>query len=254
MNIEKKYSCQFLWEEPVEYKGITLYPVMCKDIQLFFASVNCLLYDPLRYDSEISTLPRLYFLTDIINHTKDDEYVMKNTFLCEMFVCLQNMLNLVLGENQKFDFVQHNNRWFLQIYKFDNNGNVTTIDVRAKDFNIIREIILHQNGVEYDDTFIHEDIRQFIKEQETRENNPEITIEDYINAFISLTHWKKSEIKEISLRQFNGIIDKSLSHDSYNMQMSASMSGFVSFKGKINHWLSTSQKNQIYEKYFKEVK
>lgn len=251
-DIEKVYGTQFLWDEPVEYKGIMLYPVTCKDIHYFFSWVNCLLYDPLRYNSTISTLPRLYFLTDILNHQNDAEYIMRNKFLYEMFICLQAILQLVLGENQTFNFVENKGKWYLQIIKHIDEKDII-IDLRAKDFETLREIILHQNGVEYDDTFIHEDIRKWISEQELKENSECSTIEDYLNAFITITHWKKNEVKELSLRQFNGIIDKALSHDTYNLQMTASMSGLVSFKGKINHWLTTNRKNKIYEKYFKEV-
>ena len=55
-DIEKLYSTQFLWDEPVEYKGIILYPVTCKDTQDFYSCVNSMLYDPFRYNSVISTL------------------------------------------------------------------------------------------------------------------------------------------------------------------------------------------------------
>lgn len=250
--IEKLYETQFLWDEPVEYKGITLYPAMCKDMQDFFSCVNCLLYDPLRYNSMISTLPRLYFLTDILNH-KDEKYIIQNEFLFAMFICLQKLLKLVLGENQDSNFVENKGKWYLQIIKHMDGEDDISIDVRAKDFDALREIILHQNGVEYDDTFIHEDIRKWIAEQEAKDNTQYSTVEDYLNAFISVTHWKPQEIKGLSIRRFNGIIDKFLSHDTYNLQMTASMSGLVSFKGKINHWLTTNRKNKIYEKYFKEV-
>lgn len=253
-NIEKLYSTQFLWDEPVEYKGITLFPVTCKDIQDFYSYVNCILYDPLRYNSVISTLPRLYFLTDILNHQDDAEYIMQNEFLFAMFICFQKLLKLVLGENQDFNFAENKGKWYLQIIKHIDWADDISIDIRAKDFDILREIILHQNGVEYDDTFIHEDIRKWLEEQEARDNTQYSTIEDYLNAFISVTHWKPQEVKELSIRRFNGITDKFLSHDTYNLQMTASMSGFVSFKGKIDHWLTTNKKNQIYEKYFKEVK
>ena len=252
--IEKLYETQFLWDEPVEYKGVALYPVTCKDIQDFFSCVNCLLYDPLRYNSVISTLPRLYFITDILNHQDDAEYLIKNEFLFAMFICFQKLLKLVLGENQSISFENNKGKWYLRIVKHIDGTDDISIDIRAKDFEILREIILHQNGVDYDDTFIHEDIRKWIEEQESRDKSQYSTIEDYLNAFISVTHWKPQEVKEFSLRRFNGIIDKFLSHDTYNLQMTASMSGLVSFKGKIDHWLSTNHKSKTYEKYFKEVK
>ena len=248
--IEKLYGTQFLWDEPIEYKDIILYPVKCKDMKIFFSCVNCFLYDPLRYNLEVSTLPRLYFLTDILNHKEDIEYFTNNKFLYEMFICFQLLLSLVLGGKQQFNFVENNKKWFLRI----TNSQGKNVDIRAKDFDELRAIILHQNGVDYDDTFIHEDIRRWIDEQESKENSAYSTIEDYLNAFISITHWKPEDAKELSLRRFNGIIDKSLSHDTYNSQITASMSGFATFKGEISHWLISNKKNKIFEKYFKEVK
>ena len=44
-----------------------------------------------------------------------------------------------------------NRKWYLQIIKHIDGEDDISIDIRAKDFGILREIILHQNGVEYDD-------------------------------------------------------------------------------------------------------
>lgn len=254
-NIEKLYNTQFLWDEPVEYKGITLYPVTCKDIQDFFSCVNCLLYDPLRYNSMISTLPRLYFITDILNHQDDAEYIMQNEFLFAMFICFQKLLKLILGENQEFNFMENKGKWYLQIIKHNEGIDDISINVRAKDFDVLREIILHQNGVDYDDTFIHEDIRKWIEEQESLDESSQSTIEDYMEAFMmQIGSCNIETYKKVTIRRFNRIVDKILSRENYNIQKTASMSGFVTFKGKIDHWLSTNHKNKTYEKYFKEVK
>ena len=65
---------------------------------------------------------------------------------------------------------------------------------------------------------------------------------------------KLEDFKVVPLRRFNRIIEKMLSRENYNIQMTASMSGFVTFKGEINHWITINKKNSIYDKYFKECK
>jgi hypothetical protein len=257
-NIEKIYESNLLWSEPIEYKGITLYPVKCADIQIFYSSVQSLLYDPLRYNSTISTLPRLYFITDIINHQNDVNYCSQNILLFHLYIQFQFLLKLVLGENQTFAFIPHNGKNILQIRKQiveENEIKENVINVKAKDFDFIREIILHQNGVDYDDTFIHEDVRNWILEQESAEKSNSPTVEDYMEAFmLESGSYNIEDFKQVPIRRFNRIVEKIVYRENYNIQMTASMSGFVSFKGKIDHWMAVNKKNSIYDKYFKEVK
>lgn len=248
--IERDYEEQLTWGNPINYKGINLYPVTCKNIYRFNLSIYPLLYNPLRYPTEISTLPRLYFLTDILNYQQDILYLQNNIFLLQMHKCLLDLLTLVL-KDQKFEFVNNNGKWFLRVDTVDNKK----IDVKVKDFEMIRQIILHQNGIAYDDTFVHEDIRKWIDEQEKADKSPKAITEDYIEVYLlqsGLQNIKK--IKKVPLRRFNRIIDKILSRENYVIQTTASMSGFVTFKGKIDHWLVTNKKNSIYDKYFKEIK
>ncbi len=256
--IEQAYGNKFLWSEPIDYKNITLYPVKCADIQTFYASVYSLLYDPLRYDSLISTLPRLYFLTDILNHREDVCYFEKNQFLFQLFIQLQFLLKSVLGDKQPFSFEDNKGKWFVRVTKqVEEEGQVKDIavDIKAKDFDMIREIILHQNGIDYDDTFVHEDIRKWIAEQESAEKSAQATIEDYMEAFMmQMGSCDSEKFKDVPLRRFNRIVEKILSRENYTIQKTASMSGFVTFKDKIDHWITVNKKNSIYDKYFNEVK
>lgn len=248
--IEELYASNFLWGEFIDYKGIKLYPICCSEIEQFYSSIYALLYDPLRFNGEISTLPRLYFLTDILNYQDDADYIRQHMFLLQLFIQLQLLLKLTL-KDQNFEFKNNKNKWYLQITTIENS----VINVKAKDFDKIREIILHQNGVEYDDTFIHEDIRQWIEQQEENDKSSSPTIEDYVEAFMLQTGSCDIEnIKSVSLRRFNRIIEKMLSRENYNIQMTASMSGFVTFKNEIDHWIAINKKNSIYDKYFKELK
>lgn len=247
--IESKYSREFLWGLPVQYKGINIYPVRCEHLHEFYYAIYCLLYNPLRYNSEISTLPRLYFLTDIINHFSEQDYLSENTLLFQMFIQLRKILELVLLE-QTFNFEQKNKKWFLRIV-----SKSQAIDINAKEFENIRRIILAQNGVEYDDTFIHDDILNWIAKQEKSEKVPPATIEDHIEAFIMETgQINEDDIKKMPIRRFNRISGKIIARENYTIQTTASMSGFVTFKGKIEHWLTINKKNSVYDKYFNELK
>lgn len=44
--IERTYENELLWSEPINYKGITLYPVTCQNIRDFNKLIPALLYDP----------------------------------------------------------------------------------------------------------------------------------------------------------------------------------------------------------------
>lgn len=79
-NIEIEYGMQLQDYTPIDFKGVTIYPVTYKYIYEFYGAINVLLYDPLRHPSIISTLPRLYFLTDILNHLDDEQYIKDKTY------------------------------------------------------------------------------------------------------------------------------------------------------------------------------
>ena len=256
-DIEIEYGVQLQEYKPIEFKGITLYPVFYRDINVFSAAIYSLLYDPLRHSLPISTLPRLYFLTDCINHQNDGEYVNAHPDLINLWTQLTVLLSLVLKE-QKFNFVDvGNGRWALVVYKQVTDTETQEIIIRAKDFEKMRKIILHQNAVDYDDTFVHEDIRQWIEEQEKTEEQKRVTIEDYREVYAFGTNmresWNLENFYPMPLRHFYRGVDKILARENYNIQMTASMSGLVSFKGEITHWMTANKKNSIYEKYFKEL-
>ena len=243
--IERTYEDELLWSETINYKGITLYPVTCQNIRDFNKLIPALVYDPLRYPTEVSTLPRLYFLTDILNH--DVEYWNNNPLLGQMLISTMGLFELVLRD-QKFEFKQkeNSNKHFLRVWISESQY----IDFKAKDFEKIRQIILVQNGVNYDDTFIHEDIRRWIEEQEKADKTPEMDIEDRIEAYMIITKCCDiNKVKQVPLRQFNRILDKAFSREHYCGALSNPM-----FDGKINHWATDdNNSNSLFDKYFKEV-
>ena len=248
-NIEEVYKKELFNGEPIVYKDVKLYPVKCNKLIDFYSCIQVLLYDPLRYPTEVSALPRLYFLTDIINHQNDEEYINKNPMLLIFFAQLQYLLGLVFSDEQNVELREHKGRWYISVKSDDK-----WVDIKAKDFDVIRKIILHQNGIDYDDTFVHEDIRQWITEQQAKEDGEPATLEDYKEAFmLSLHIADESVINNVTIRRFNRIVEKTITRENYNIQMTASMSGFVTFKGKIDHWLHIEKKNRIFDKYFKTL-
>ena len=243
--IERKYENELLWDYPIVYKGVTLYPVTCANILNFNRYIPALLYDPLRYPTEISTLPRLYFLTDILNH--DADYCNNNLLLGRLIISAMGILRLALRD-QKLEFKQKekSKKHFLRIWFSESQY----VDFKAKDFEKIRQIILVQNGVNYDDTFVHEDIRQWIEEQEKADKTPKMSIEDSIEAFMLIMRvYSVEAIKKVPIRKFNRILAKAFSRDNYCGILSNPM-----FDGKINHWATEdNKKDTFFDKYFKEV-
>jgi len=251
--IEIEYELNFLKGLPIEFKGVTLYPVMCNNIFKLYECVNSLLYDPLRYNIELNvgTLPRLYFLTDVLNHLDDKEYLIRNQFLVAIFRQLNDILDLVLKE-QEYKFINIDGKWALVVYKQSETGKEEIV-IRARDFEEMRKIILHQNKINYDDTFIHEDIRQWIAEQE--KDDDVITLENYLYLFmIEMKILDIEAFEKLTVRRFAGMISKILARENYNIQMTAAMSGLVTFKNEVKHWLvDDNTNNSILTKYFKEI-
>ena len=148
----------------------------------------------------------------------------------------------LIFKGQKVTFAPKNGYWQLQI----DDKSFT-----AKQFESFRIIILEQNGFEVNDEFIHNDIKKYIEAEEANDKEPKATLEDCQEAImLELKCSSVKEIKSMSVRRFNRLVQKILHRENYVICYSASMSGLVSFKGDIPHWLSKQRSNALIDKYF----
>lgn len=254
MNIEETYALPLMFSEPIVFRGaVKLYPVRFAQFHLFRFGTASLLYDTLSCrDMRLAALPRLYFLTDALNHEGDSAYEQENPDMADLFKSLNIMLGLVLKE-QEFAFVKKGAYWQLRIYSAEDGGGFT--DISGRDFEELRTLILHQNGVDYTDEFLHEDVKKRMREDEKVLMTGEtFTDEDCMEGvMLALGITDEAALLNMTMRRYTRLLSKALARENYTLQTAASMSGFVTFNEPIPHWLAHRKTGAGLERYFKKA-
>lgn len=249
-----KYNRQLRRSDPIEYQGIRLYPVLYKDNEMYNMFIRCLTYNPIYFeDVALSSLPRLYFITSVLNENFEQANPLRKAFFSE----LCGLLKLVLRE-QEFDFVSAPaNQIALSVCIDKDNG--TKVQINAKKFEEMRRIILLQNDTYCEDRYIHPDILRWIEEQKERERKHTSqkyveTPEDLVETLMMGLHQTDEHfVDDMSIRRVNRVREKILNQEVYNAQMIGSMSGMVKFKESPVSWAVTRPKQTDFDKYLREL-
>lgn len=140
----------FYFDLPAEYKIgdkiLHIYPISVKDSEVFLSSMSVISVDKNAVDSvEIIQMSYLDFVYKVLFQ----EVVNVSKFL--------NILKYCLHINKPFVGYTKQNRPYLR-------DNETGLEIKAKDFENIRRIILYQNLIHYDDEYINPDIKKMMSE------------------------------------------------------------------------------------------
>lgn len=254
-----KYDTELSRSLPIEYEGIKIYPVLFKDKKQYDLYVGSLLYNPVYYqDIELSSLPRLYFLTEMLNHKDDEQFILQHSTIYTLLISLFSILKLSLRE-QHFEFIANKSgRYCLGVF-INGEGNPPVI-INAKKFEYMRELILILNNTDYDDTYIHPDIQKWIEEQKRAEqkkigDSTFSSPEDKIEAMmIEFKNPDESFLDNMTIRRVDKLYEKIINRELYNAQMSGMMSGMVTFKEQPTSWTFTKPHQTDFEKYLKPLK
>lgn len=256
--LQKKYGHYLSRSEPIVYEGITLYPVKFRDYEAYQTYAHCLVLNPIYYpDMTLSTLPRLYFLTEIFKHIEDKEYTEAHPELRRCILELYGILTLVL-KGQKFSFEPNEAGMFcLKVY--NEQEPETACIINSKKFETLREIILLQNNTFYDDTYIHPDIQKWIetqKEAEQKKNKgASETLEDKIEALmLEMNQTDEGFLNDMSIRRVERLLEKTMNRELYQAQLAGMMGGMVKFEEQPTSWIVTKPKQTDFERYLKELK
>ena len=240
--IEKTYSPQLTWDEDIEYKGIKFYRVKMEDYYNFQMASVCLSYDQMEYADEVLAFkPRLYFLLEMGIRSLSNQLDF-NHLETQLWFCFQALQALVFRD-QKVGYYDPQNpeRKVLVI-----NGIV----LGQKDFDYIRELIFVANGVEYDDEFMHHELKERIERDRAilnKQGSSEPETEDIIDSVFMYSEKTYEFIKKMSVRKFNRYVKRMVSFEDWKILRTASMSGMVTFKKEIKHWVSNYNKENKYE-------
>ena len=225
--IFKNYYDELTLDDPIDYKGLLLYPVSIRKINKFLQSSSVLRiqkeYIP---DKEIIKMSYLKFLMTNIDKEKE-EYGESLTFdllaLCFM-ICMrieEISIRLFIGEDGKAKLI------------------LNDVEINENDFDYLRKLILYQNLPNYDDELMNPDLKNDLEQADKIKNGGEET-EDFEHLIANLvigTGMNIDDVKNLPIRKFyiiGQVMDRKLHYSIYKQ---ASVGGFVEFKQPITHYL-----------------
>ena len=225
--IYKNYYEELTFDDPIDYKGLLLYPVSIRKINKFLQSSSVIRiqkeYIP---DKEIIKMSYLKFLMTNIDKEKE-EYGESLTFdllaLCFM-ICMrieEISIRLFIDEDGKAKLI------------------LNDVEIDENEFDYLRKLILYQNLPNYDDELMNPDLKNDLEEADKIKNGGEET-EDFEHLIANLvigTGMNIDDVKNLPIRKFyiiGQVMDRKLHYSIYKQ---ASVGGFVEFKQPITHYL-----------------
>jgi len=240
------YELYYIYDSPVPYKTLKFHPARMREYLQFFTVAQVLLLDKNSVpDAKIISMSYLEYIFHVAN---EDNFYM--TFLDGLLrICLK-------AENERIEYLlDQKGKPLLKIGEDTFNN---------EDFEEIRTIIIEQNLLSPPDDTIQKSLRDSMEEAERLRRkisgNKTAGIEDQMVAVMISTGLSMEDVYNLSVRKFIKALERVDHKLHYEIYLSASMSGFVTFKDKnaIKHWLSDLRKDKLaglmeYDEFHKKV-
>lgn len=232
MNIDFNIYKQvyFEWNEPVPYKEFTITPIRFRDYYLFRNSYDILAIDKNSIENgKYIGLSYLDFLIKILMNEGTANY---QIYRDKLAVVLRLSLDAKLIT-----------------YKFDEYGRtilfIDGIEVKYKEFDDIRRIILYQNIPGYDDEYIDPDLKKDIElANHLKGKNIEYPSAEKQIALVTVeTGLTRKEIEQMTYREFLILFSTMSESIDYKLNHAAELQG-TKFKQPIEHLIYKKKKNK----------
>ena len=222
----------YIYDDPVPYKDLKIYPVTVRNYMEFHFFVDCLLQEKNSYpDAKIISMSYLRFLYHVSN--EENNLLVKLNFLLRM--CLR------LEDDELISYKTENDKAVFYI----NDKKYT-----ANDFDNIAKIICEQNCVDTIDESIQKELRdEMEKAKELRrriQNVKMCSFEDILICVMISTPMKLEDIYNLTIRKFGKIVKRIDHKMHYQIYKTASLSGFVKFKTEILDWMADLENKDKY--------
>ena len=231
-----------IYNKEIKYnEHITLYPIKMKDIITFqqYQMALTLRKDAIFQDKQIIKMGYLEFITYAC---RNDELAQKYNMplLPFYYDFIIGVLQLTCGEDVEIKY------------------NTSTLDFSINDFWVtdevfddLRKIIIIQNDIDFDiDEFMNIDTVKALekaREFEAKKNKEKADIEDYIDSIIIGLKVTEDYVSNLTIRKFWRYIKRINKHEEYEACRSGQMSGMVTFKEPIQHWMTSIEVTDKYE-------
>lgn len=242
MEINKDTLFPYLiYNKEIKYnEHITLYPIKMKDIITFqqYQMALTLRKDAIFQDKQIIKMGYLEFIKYAC---RNDELAQKYNMplLPFYYDFIIGVLQLTCGEDVEIKY------------------NTSTLDFSINDFLVtdevfddLRKIIIIQNDIDFDiDEFMNIDTVKALekaREFEAKKNKEKADIEDYIDSLIIGMKVTEEYVSNLTIRKFWRYIKRINKHEEYEACRSGQMSGMVTFKEPIHHWMTSIEVTDKY--------
>ena len=231
-----------IYNKEIKYnEHITLYPIKMKDIITFqqYQIALTLRKDAIFQDKQIIKMGYLEFIKYAC---RNDELAQKYNMplLPFYYDFIIGILQLTCGEDVEIKY------------------NTSTLDFLINDFLVtdevfddLRKIIIIQNDIDFDiDEFMNIDTVKALekaREFEAKKNKEKADIEDYIDSIIIGLKVTEEYVSNLTIRKFWRYIKRINKHEEYEACRSGQMSGMVTFKEPIQHWMTSIEVTDKYE-------
>lgn len=239
VDIDLLTRAYFCFDEPVKYtlkdkNTIYIRPFMVKDTELFLSSVDVFTIDKNAMPSvEIIQMSYLEF---ILNMALSDKAIMERF----LFVLL-NALGVKQLMKEQDDF----GKPFLYVPELK-------VTITPQDFEDIKKIILYQNIVGYDDSYINPEIKQAMAEYDSVSNRNIVppSLERKMAIITAHCGISKKEQMEMTMRSHSMLFQEVVGEVEFSTTRSVAL--FSGEGSKIEHWIYPKKKDK-YGKYFTDV-
>lgn len=228
---------------PVPYKNFIIYPVKVKDFNKFIYSYDIL--DIKKNDLGDINIIQMSYLDFLINFIFEEIRTNKESTIS---IKLSNILQLCLkinSEDIKIYRSEKNNKWHLKILD---------TDINSKEFDEIKNIILYQNLVGYDekDKYVDPSLRKAYEEYMRIQQNgkKEPSLDKQIASVQAHTGMSKNDLMDMTARSFKLLLNSCIKEVDYIILKTAESGGMVKFSKPIEHWVYENNNIDKYAQAF----
>lgn len=244
MEIFDRFKADVLAENPIKYMGLTIYPILMKDIFKFNKSAGVLLINPLDFNDP--KVLQMSYLELIINLCAMQEEFRDN------FIEIIKLAFHIEDTDLKVDIEQNDNQntyslLIAQEKDKDTNENIWQ-KISSSKFSKLKDLICFQNGLEVLDLGQNQDIirtKKALAQQAALGTTP--TINDQVYSISCCTGIDVKVIMDTwTVNRFNEMLKACDRLIHYKIYRSAEMSGMVTFKNGIpvKSWLVSEDNSE----------
>lgn len=222
-------------------EAITLYPIQMKHIIEFqqYEKALTLRKDSIFREKELIKMDYLDFIKySFRNHALSVQYNLP--LLPYYFDFILRMLELACGEDARLQYDTATLAFSINDFEITNSV-----------FNDLRKIIIIQNDIDFDvNEFMNVDTLKALekaREFEGKKSRETSDIEDYIDSLIIELKVTEEFVSQLTIRKFWRYINRINKHEEYKACRSGQMSGMVTFKEPIQHWMTSIDVTDKYE-------